>query len=273
MHPRQPVACLPRSLAALAAGVRTMMRGGSRQGISGKPGVCHDRDAVVAMNESEQAVCGRERLLLLAPMAVEAAALRWAAPGMTVVRTGVGPECAAAAAAVARRLAGQAVAVAGFCGALSGDLRPGDIVVATEVRGPHHEPHGGSRAEPVDCSWEPLVAALRARSAGRVFAGPVVSADHVVRGAERTALAAGAESGAAGGQSAAALAVDMESAWLAKAAAGRPFAVLRVVLDTPAYELTRPLAMLYAGVKAWRTLRRAAPALAAWAAGASSCDS
>ncbi|HEY5167810.1 MAG TPA: hypothetical protein VIK03_00225, partial [Thermoleophilia bacterium] len=62
-----------------------------------------------------------------------------------------------------------------------------------------------------------------------------------------------------------ALVVDMESAWLAPAAEGRPFAVLRVVLDTPAREIYRPLATLGGGLAAWRALRRAAPALALWA--------
>ncbi len=215
------------------------------------------------MSEIEQNARGRERLLLLAPMAVEAAALRWAAPGVTVVRTGMGPERAVAAAAVARRLPGRAVAVAGFCGALTGDLRPGDIVVATEVRGPH--------GPTVACSSEPLVAALHAalgaRGVERVFAGPVLSVDHVVRGAERVVLAA------AGPATATSLAVDMESAWLADAAAGRPFAVLRVVLDTPGHELGQALTMPIACVKAWRALRRAAPALAAWARGQAPSDS
>jgi 4-hydroxy-3-methylbut-2-en-1-yl diphosphate reductase len=233
---------------------------------------------VVAVNESEQVVCGQARLLLLAPMGIEAAALWWATPGVTVVRTGVGPAHAVAAAAVASRRAGNAVAVAGFCGALSGDLRPGDIVVATEV----HGSHGGPHAEPVRCSWEPLVAALGARGIGRVFAGPVVSVDHVVRGGERAVLAAGGKSGATGGASGlasaesgavGALVVDMESVWLAPAAAGRPFAVLRVVLDTPTHELGRALTTPIAGLRAWRALRRAAPALAAWAAAGSSCDS
>jgi hypothetical protein len=40
---------------------------------------------------------------------------------------------------------------------------------------------------------------------------------------------------------------------------------LRVVLDTPERELHRPLATLAGGVTAWRSLRRAAPALALWA--------
>ena len=82
----------------------------------------------------------------------------------------------------------------------------------------------------------------------------MVSADYVVRGAERAVLAGKG-----------ALAADMESAWLAPAAAGKPLAVLRVVLDTPAREIYRPLATLAGGFAAWRALRRAAPALAMWA--------
>ena len=198
------------------------------------------------MGEVERAGDAATRLLLLVPMAVEAAALRRAVPGAAMLRTGVGPARAATAAVKASRLVGGAVAVGGFCGALTDELRPGDIVVASEVRGP--------QGQGVRCSSEALVAALRERGLQRVFAGPVVSADHVVRGAERAILAAGG-----------ALVVDMESAWLAPAAAGRPFAVLRVVLDTPARELTRPLATLVAGITAWRALRRAGPALGAWA--------
>ena len=61
-----------------------------------------------------------------------------------------------------------------------------------------------------------------------------------------------------------ALAVDMESVWLAAGAAGRPFAVVRVVLDSPSHELLRPGAPLGA-VRTARALRRAAAtALQSW---------
>lgn len=96
--------------------------------------------------------------------------------------------------------------------------------------------------------------ALTALGIERIRVGPVVSVDHLVSGPERGLLAAEG-----------ALAVDMESAWLAPAAAGRPFAVLRVVLDTPDRELYRPLATLAGGLAAWRVLRRATPALTLWA--------
>jgi 4-hydroxy-3-methylbut-2-enyl diphosphate reductase len=58
-------------------------------------------------------------------------------------------------------------------------------------------------------------------------------------------------------RAAGALAVDMESAWLAAGAAGRPFAVVRVVLDSPSHELFRAQAVGQA-VRAAQALRRAA---------------
>ena len=141
-----------------------------------------------------------------------------------MLRSGMGAARARSTALAAARVPADAIAVAGFCGAVVRGTRPGDIVVASEVRGP---------AGVVECSSRPLVAALAALGIQRVRVGPIVSADHVVRGAERAALA---------GEGA--LAADMESAWLAPAAAGRPLAVLRVVLDTPEREIHRPLATL-----------------------------
>jgi 4-hydroxy-3-methylbut-2-enyl diphosphate reductase len=185
------------------------------------------------------------RLLVIAPLRLERAALRRGLPEALVLHSGMGAARARSAALVAARIPADAVAVAGFCGAVTRGLLPGDIVVATEVRGP---------AGVTECSSRPLVAALAALGIRRVHVGPLVSADHVVRGLERAAMA---------GEGA--LAADMESAWLAPGAAGRPLAVLRVVLDTPERELHRPLATLAGGVAAWRSLRRAAPALALWA--------
>jgi len=191
---------------------------------------------------------GPPRLLLLAPLAVEAVALRGAAPGALVVRTGMGREHAERAAQKAAALPAGAVAVAGFCGALRDGLGPGDVVVATEVRAPD--------GTTVRCSPGPLIAALEALGIDNVHAGPIVSSESLVRGAGRDALAVDG-----------ALAADMESAWLAGAAAGRPFAVLRVVVDSPSRELTQVFATSAGGLKAARSLRRAAPALSRWASG------
>ncbi len=185
------------------------------------------------------------RLLVIAALRLECAAVRRGLPRALVLRSGMGAARARSAALVAAGIPADAVAVAGFCGAVAEGLRAGDVVVASEVRGPE-----GVTA----CESGPLVAALAALGITRVRIGPVVSADYVVRGAERAVLAGKG-----------ALAADMESAWLAPAAAGKPLAVLRVVLDTPAREIYRPLATLAGGFAAWRALRRAAPALALWA--------
>ena len=184
------------------------------------------------------------RLLVITPLRIERAAVRGGLPEAQVLRSGMGAYRARSTARVAARIPAGAVAVAGFCGAVAGGLKAGDIVVAGEVRGP---------AGVTACESASLVVALRALGIERVHVGPVASVDHLVRGAERAALAAEG-----------ALAADMESAWLAPAAAGRPFAVLRVVVDTPARDGRRPLAALADGIAAWRALRRAAPALAVW---------
>ena len=185
------------------------------------------------------------RLLVLTPLRIEQAAVRRGLPGAMVLRSGMGAANARAAAFVAAGIPAAAVAVAGFCGAVAGDPRAGDVVVASEVRGPEGV---------TVCDVRPVVAALEAQGIERISVGPIASADHVVHGAERGALAAQGV-----------LAADMESAWLAAGAAGRPLAVVRVVLDTPAREIYRPLATLAGGVAAWQALRQAAPALALWA--------
>lgn len=184
-----------------------------------------------------------EALVVAAPLRLEARALRRGAPGLRVVRTGVG---AARARRAARQLASdpaRALAVAGLCGALDPGLLPGDVVVASALIGPD-----GERRE-LDCDalYEQLVAfGLRVRAA------PVASVDHVVRGAERRRL-----------RDTGARAVDMESAWLAEAAGERPLAVLRVVLDGPDHELWRPAVLGQLRI-ALKNLRAAGPGLARW---------
>jgi 4-hydroxy-3-methylbut-2-enyl diphosphate reductase len=61
----------------------------------------------------------------------------------------------------------------------------------------------------------------------------------------------------------AAIAVDMESVWLAAAAGERPFGVVRVVLDSPRHELLRVQAAPHA-LRAAGALRRVAAALHDW---------
>ena len=182
-------------------------------------------------------------LAVLAPLSVEALALRWGLRDARVVRTGAGPKRSQAS---ALRLAGSpdsTLAVAGVCGGLDPELRPGDVIVASELQ-------GGKGTHKLT-NPEALVEALRALGTAAQL-GPIRSEDHMVREAERARLRATG-----------AIAVDMESRWLAEAAAERPFAVLRVVVDTPQRELLRP-ATISSGIHALATLRRIAPALEAW---------
>ncbi|WP_345604013.1 4-hydroxy-3-methylbut-2-enyl diphosphate reductase [Pseudonocardia adelaidensis] len=174
------------------------------------------------------------RPVLCTPLRVERAALR--GTRVPVRRTGMGPRRADAAAASFRP--GTPVLVAGLARGETPGMRAGDVVVATEVRGPGREPL------PVPSA--PLLAAALRRLGLTVHLGPVRSAPRLVGGP------------ATGG----ALAADMESAWLA---VGGPFAVVRVVVDSAEHPLARPGTPVR-GLRALRALRACAPALEEWAA-------
>jgi 4-hydroxy-3-methylbut-2-enyl diphosphate reductase len=196
------------------------------------------------MTPPAMAVEHEEGLVVLAPMRIEARAVRRGLePGAQVVPTGIGRRHSTAAAA--RQLRGAAVAVSGFCGALDPTLVPGELIVATELRGPDGV---------ISCPAAGVLAGALRRRRLRVRTGPIISTPRIVRGRERERLR---QSGA--------LAVDMESAWLAGAAAGRPFAVVRAVVDTPTVELSRPLSVVNATGRAYWALRQAAGVLSQWA--------
>jgi 4-hydroxy-3-methylbut-2-en-1-yl diphosphate reductase len=135
--------------------------------------------------------------------------------------------------------------VAGFCGALDPALEPGDVVLPTELRGPT-----GTTV----CDDTTILAGHLRRAGFRVRQGPIASTQRLVWGARRRALH---QSGA--------LAVDMESAWLASAVGGQPLVTLRVVMDTSRHELYRPIRTLSAFLTAYRTLRRACELVEEWA--------
>ncbi|GAA1264511.1 hypothetical protein GCM10009609_29630 [Pseudonocardia aurantiaca] len=183
--------------------------------------------------------------VVCAPLAVERYALRGRVGPVPVMPTGMGRERSAAAAAHLGAGGSRAVLVAGVAGALAPGLRAGDVVVANEVRGP-------DGTVPVPTAV-PLAAALR-RLGLTVHVGAVVSSPALVSGTAGEAARAGG-----------ALAADMESAWLAPAAAGGPFAVVRAIVDTPERPLARPGTPVR-GIVALRALRRAAPALRDWLA-------
>jgi purine-nucleoside phosphorylase len=116
-------------------------------------------------------------------------------------------------------------------------MRPGDVVVS-------------------DDGYESAALAAALKAAGHtVHTGTLAESDHVVRGAERTALAA---SGA--------IAVDMESAAMRRAAlaeGAQHVAAARVVVDTPEFELVR-VGTLRTGIIAFRVLRDLVPAFLDW---------
>jgi 4-hydroxy-3-methylbut-2-enyl diphosphate reductase len=189
-----------------------------------------------------------QQLVVCSPMTVEALAVRrgLGAAGQ-VRRSGYGP---ARAAAQADRLRGEAfrnLAIAGVGGGLTADLQTGDLVVGTEV--------SAGVADPVSCPSAPLLAGELRRAGLRASAGKIVTVDHLAwRRVELERLAAGG-----------AVAADMESAMLLQGAAGRPAVVLRAISDTPQRPLLSPW-MVPGGIAALRSLRKAAPALARWAA-------
>ena len=162
-----------------------------------------------------------------------------------VVVTGYGPRRASAREAMLRAQPFAAMAIAGVGGGLAAGLRPGDLVVASEVTDGHTV---------IPCASAALLAGELRRAGLRVRVGRVVTVDHLVRGPERERLAATG-----------ALVADMESAVLARAADGRPLAVVRAVSDTPDRPLVSP-GTLGGGLAAFRSLRAAGPALARWAA-------
>jgi nucleoside phosphorylase len=191
----------------------------------------------------------RPPLLVVCALRIEKFALRRgaarnAADMVTVLRTGMGPKAAHRAVVAALhdpRLHDAAVLTTGFCAGLAPGMRPGDIVVADD---------GHESAV--------LAAALKAALADRghtVHTGTLAESDHVVRGAERTALAATG-----------AIAVDMESAAMRRAAlaeGAHRVAAARVVVDTPEHELVR-VGTLRTGIIAFRVLRDLVPAFLEW---------
>jgi 4-hydroxy-3-methylbut-2-enyl diphosphate reductase len=185
-------------------------------------------------------------LLVAAPLRIEAVLISSAARGVLVRKTGMGPERAKAAAGELAAHAGKAMLVLGFCGGLDAASVPGEVIVAEEVYAAGDEGHPDERVQ-CDLRHE-LVGRLTGRGL-KVRTGKVVCVSRLALGERRAELHAGG-----------AIAVDMESVWLAAGAGGRPFGVVRVVLDSPAHELLRPRAAAGA-LRAARALRRVAGAL------------
>jgi 4-hydroxy-3-methylbut-2-en-1-yl diphosphate reductase len=185
---------------------------------------------------------------VLTPLRLERATLTGALTSSRLVTTGMG----------ARRSgeftppAGQGpVIIAGLAGGLAAQVGPGDLVVADELRG---------AGAPIPVRSAQLLAGALRRLGLRVHVGPVYSSETIVHGERRRELAA------TGG-----LAVDQESAWLARRLIehdpSTPLAVVRAVVDTSDKPLLAPGTPVRS-LLALRSLRRAAPALEQWAAAA-----
>ena len=188
-------------------------------------------------------------VLVAAPLGIEHALVRSGARGARVRKTGMGPEKALAAARRLREEPGHGLMVLGFCGGLDERSRPGEVIVAGEVMATGDEGHELVRA---DCHGSERLASALGAAGLSVRHGPIVGVGKIATGERREQLRA-----------AGALAVDMESAWLAAGAAGRPFAVVRVVLDSPSHELLRPQA-IGGALRAALALRKVAAALHDW---------
>jgi 4-hydroxy-3-methylbut-2-en-1-yl diphosphate reductase len=176
------------------------------------------------------------KLVVVAPLRIEALAVRSGLPGVKVRRSGMG-----------RREVdfgdADAIGVAGLCGAVDPSLRAGDIVLATELR--------SEDGTAIACPDSSLLAEPLRRMGLRATSGTVYTASRILGRAERLAL-----------RDEGVIAVDMESAWLAEAA-NRPVAVLRVVVDTADRRLAS-VRTLAAGVRGLWTLRRASAAFVDW---------
>ncbi len=163
----------------------------------------------------------------------------------------MGPKAATRTAERVVALAGGGpVAVAGFCGGLRPEIRTGDVIVASEVRGP---------TGVVSLPCAPEVAQALRLAGLTVHLGPIAASDRVAFGTRRARAAADGSIG-----------VDMESYWLLEdyvdlpAPSAGPAVVVRAVSDTIGGKLLG--GVLPTGwLKAYRSLGRVGAALELWA--------
>ncbi len=138
---------------------------------------------------------------------------------VAVLVSGMGRGRAAEAAAWGiERVRPAAVISTGCGGGLDPELRPGDVVVASEVRGE------GAGSIPVDEDWTLRLRRAAERAGLGARSGPIYSSGAILD----TAASKRAVRSASG-----AIAVEMEAAAIAAAArrAGLPFAAVRAILD------------------------------------------
>ena len=188
---------------------------------------------------------GRHTIVLLAPRRSDAKALARGVkgePAVLVVRTGVGPRRSREAARDDQILTGKAVAVAGIGRALSDRVRPGDVVVADQVRTDVLTEGVVPPTRLVPSA--PRIAALLRQHGLTVHVGSVISTDNRVDDTVRDRLAMTR-----------ALIADRESAWLLAACGKIPIACVRVAAHRRLREWRRTV----------RTLRIVSATLTEWA--------
>jgi 4-hydroxy-3-methylbut-2-en-1-yl diphosphate reductase len=184
-------------------------------------------------------------LLVFAPLRLEASAVRrgLTQPASRVQRTGMGATRARKSAEGSHLGSFSGLVVMGTAAGLIADLRPGDLVVGSEVS-------DGETSVPLPGA--DLLAAELRRAGLNATAGKIRTVGKLVRPAQRAELAAQGF-----------LAADMETAALlaALAASGRPTAVIRAVSDSGFGP-----GMVSGGLAALRSLSAAAPVAEKWAA-------
>jgi 4-hydroxy-3-methylbut-2-enyl diphosphate reductase len=186
--------------------------------------------------------------LFLVPLGLDARAVARGAGKANVERIGMGPVKATAARVRLGRLAGAArpLVVLGVGGGLVPGMSPGDVIVGTTVQITNQEPT-------ISLPYAGEVAGLLRAAGLSVTEAPIISSPKIISGDDerRAAAAFGA------------VVVDMESYWCAPLAAHHPFAVVRILLDTPEYELFSPRIPATV-LRAYRSLSSAARSLRAW---------
>jgi 4-hydroxy-3-methylbut-2-enyl diphosphate reductase len=180
--------------------------------------------------------------VVAAPMRLEAWLIGRGAPGLAVHRTGIGPHRSKAAVSALAAREPSPLIVMGLAGGLDRHSQPGEVIVADELL--------DTDGKRVACPGADALQRALLDSGIAVRRGAVVSVSRFAVGDERARL-----------RDLGAIAVDMESVWLADGAAGSRFGVVRVVADTPAREVWRPWLTVTGLVAASVALRRAAAAI------------
>lgn len=186
------------------------------------------------------------RTLVLAPMRVEEWMLRRGYPKDRIVRIGMGRAKSLSAINRVHAREFDRLVIAGVCGSLDSDFRPGDVLVPTHVSAPD--------VDTTECAVDDsLLDALRGAGLN-VRTGTLVSTPKL----ENNSKAVRSHEGTG------AIGVDMESAWLAPLAGERPVTVVRVASDSPDHPVFHP-GVIYWGTLSLKRLATVGRVLGQWA--------